>query len=101
MSTVTEHGTLLEVAGLSKAFAGVRALSDVSFGIQHNEVLAILGPNGSGKTTLFNVVSGFMRPTSGTIHFLGQSVGGLAPALSSRLVLYQSTRMSRLYGTAA
>jgi branched-chain amino acid transport system ATP-binding protein len=78
-AATTAPDPLLEVSGLSKAFTGVRALADVSFRIEHNEVLAILGPNGSGKTTLFNVVSGFMRPTAGTIRFLGHSVGGKSP----------------------
>jgi len=60
---------LLEVTGLTKLFGGLTAVSELDFYIQPGELLSIIGPNGAGKTTLFNVLTGFYRPTSGTITF--------------------------------
>jgi branched-chain amino acid transport system permease protein len=58
--------SLLDVRGMNVSFGGVHALQDVSFSVHPNEILGIIGPNGAGKTTLFNVLSGLVRPHSGT-----------------------------------
>lgn len=60
---------ILEVHNLSKNFAGVAAVSDLSFHVFEGERLGIIGPNGAGKTTLFNLMTGFLKPDSGTILF--------------------------------
>ena len=86
--------TLLEVRDLAKHFSGVAALSGVTFDVNEAEILAILGPNGSGKTTLFNVLSGFLKPTSGSINFHGQEVGGLPPRKLVRKGLSRSFQQS-------
>jgi branched-chain amino acid transport system ATP-binding protein len=70
---------LLAVTGVSKAFAGVRAVRDVSFEVPDGTVLGIMGPNGSGKTTLFNLISGALRPDRGRICVRDRDVTGLAP----------------------
>jgi len=60
---------LLDVAGVSKRFGGVRAVEDVSVAIRRGSIASIIGPNGAGKTSLLNMISGFYRPDTGTIRF--------------------------------
>jgi branched-chain amino acid transport system ATP-binding protein len=68
---------LLELAGLTKRFGGVYANRDVSFAVAPGEIVGLIGPNGAGKTTLFNLVTGFIRPDSGTVRFAGAEVTGM------------------------
>jgi ABC-type branched-subunit amino acid transport system ATPase component/ABC-type branched-subunit amino acid transport system permease subunit len=75
---------LLEVRGVSKAFLGLQALSDVSFDVREGEILGLIGPNGAGKTTLFNVLNGFLVPERGEVRFLGEAVTGLRPSALCR-----------------
>lgn len=71
--------TLLEVSGLTKHFSGLAAVSDLSFSIREGEIVGLIGPNGAGKTTTFNLISGFIPPTAGSIIFDGKGLGGLKP----------------------
>ena len=70
---------ILEIRGLTKRFGGVTAVSDVSFEIRPGDVFGIIGPNGSGKTTLINCITGFLKPTAGTVRFKGRDITGTAP----------------------
>ncbi len=70
---------LLEVRGISKRFGGLQAISDVSFSIREGTIKALIGPNGAGKTTLFNLLSGFLRPDSGSVIFEEKQIQGLRP----------------------
>ena len=63
---------LLEVKGVSLAFGGVKALTEVSFDIRKGEIRAIIGPNGAGKTSMLNVINGFYHPQQGTITYKGE-----------------------------
>ena len=67
----------LEISGLRKTFGGVIALDGVDLSIDPDEILGIVGPNGSGKTTLFNVVTGALKPTGGSVHWRGEDISGL------------------------
>jgi branched-chain amino acid transport system ATP-binding protein len=67
----------LEISGLRKTFGGVVALDGVDLSIDPDEILGIVGPNGSGKTTLFNVVTGALKPTAGSVHWRGEDISGL------------------------
>ena len=71
--------SVLEVRALSKAFGGVRAVSDVSFTIGAGEFLAMIGPNGAGKTTCFNIINGQLAPDSGAILLADDNIAGLKP----------------------
>lgn len=65
---------MLELNGIGVRFGGVRALHNVGFSVHDGETVGLVGPNGAGKTTLFNVISGVVRPTAGTIRFDGQEI---------------------------
>lgn len=71
---------LLRADDLTVQFSGVRALDTVSIEVGSNEVVAVIGPNGAGKTTLFNVLTGFVTPTSGRVELRGHDVTDLSPA---------------------
>ena len=60
-------------------FGGLLANHDVTFDIYPGEILGLIGPNGAGKTTLFNCISGFLRPTEGTVLFKGENITGMKP----------------------
>lgn len=70
---------LLEIAGVSVRFGGVRALDNVDLAVAEGEVVGLIGPNGAGKTTLFNCVSRFCRPASGSITLAGRDLLALRP----------------------
>jgi len=70
---------LLEIEVLSKSFGGVRAIADLEFGVEENQVYSVIGPNGAGKTTLFNLFSGIYAPDTGKIIFQGQNITGRKP----------------------
>lgn len=67
---------ILEVHGLGRRFGGLTALQDLDFSVQPGDVYAIIGPNGAGKTTLFNLISGVLAPSTGTVRVAGQEVTG-------------------------
>lgn len=69
---------LLDIDGLVKEFGGVRAVDNVDFSVSADEMRCIIGPNGCGKTTLFNLITGYLPPTSGAIRFLGRDIAGLS-----------------------
>jgi branched-chain amino acid transport system ATP-binding protein len=70
---------MLEVEGLSKSFAGFRAVSDVSLSVATRQIAAVIGPNGAGKSTLFNLITGHLRPDSGTVKLDGRDITGIPP----------------------
>lgn len=65
---------LLETRNLNKRFGGIKAVSKMDLVVQRGEILGLIGPNGAGKTTFFNLISGFLRPDSGSIYFQGEEI---------------------------
>ena len=70
---------ILEVNELDRFFGGLHAVNKVSFGLEKGSIKAIIGPNGAGKTTLFNLISGAIPPSSGSVYFNGELITGLKP----------------------
>jgi branched-chain amino acid transport system ATP-binding protein len=75
---------LLRLQELSIAFGGVRAVQGVSLTVRAGTLSALIGPNGAGKTTLFALMSGFLKPDAGRVHFKGRDITGRAPHLNAR-----------------
>jgi branched-chain amino acid transport system ATP-binding protein len=72
-----EDMTVLKVEGLSKSFGGLMAVHDLDFEVEEGEIIGLIGPNGSGKTTCLNLITGFLKPDSGTVVFQGENITGL------------------------
>jgi len=87
----------LEVAGITKRFGGLVALNAVSFSVEKGEIVGIIGPNGAGKTTLFGVISGFIPPSEGTVHFDGAAIGSLRPDQLVRCGLMRSFQIVQTF----
>ena len=84
---------LLQVVELSKAFGGVQAVNRVSFDLRKGELLGIIGPNGSGKTTTVNLITGFVKATSGKVLYKGRDITSLAPYKIVRLGIARTFQM--------
>ena len=89
---------LLEVRGLSKSFRGLQALIDYDLRLPAGTIHGVIGPNGAGKTTLFHVLSGFLRPTAGTIRFDDRDITGSPAYRVARLGIARTFQNIRLFG---
>lgn len=89
---------VLKVAELTKDFGGVRAVSNVSFSVEAGEHLAIIGPNGAGKTTLFNVLTGQLQATEGSIFYLGKDITRMSAHSRIHLGIGRSFQITSLFG---
>ncbi|MDK2372593.1 MAG: ABC transporter ATP-binding protein [Candidatus Korarchaeota archaeon] len=78
---------ILDVERVVKRFGGLVAVDNVSFSVKEGEIFGIIGPNGAGKTTLFNVITGFYKPDSGRVRFLGKDITGMRPNKLAKLGL--------------
>lgn len=88
---------LLEVRKVTKDFGGLRVLTNVDLDINQGEILGLIGPNGAGKTTLFNIISGFCRPTSGSITYDGRSIVGLKPNQIAAMGIIRTFQVTTLF----
>ncbi len=88
----------LRVAGLSKAFGGIRAVHDCSFDVEPGTVVGLIGPNGSGKTTIFNLIVNLLRADAGAVLYDGERIDGLPPYMVARRGIgrtFQSVKIFR------
>jgi len=89
---------MLEVRNATVDFSGLRAVDDVTLTLERGEIMGVIGPNGSGKTTLFNVISGFTRPSSGSVSFCGQCLDRLGPAERNRHGIGRTFQIVKPFG---
>jgi branched-chain amino acid transport system ATP-binding protein len=89
---------VLETRGLTKAFNGFKAVSDVNLRVETGSIHALIGPNGAGKTTCFNLLTKFLAPSAGTIHFTGQDITSMKPAEIARRGMVRSFQISAVFG---
>ncbi len=87
----------LEAEGLTKRFAGVVALDELTLEVRPGEIVGLIGPNGAGKTTFFNCVSGFTAPTAGRVRLDGADLTGLSPAARARHGLARTFQQAQLF----
>lgn len=98
MSDVNHDGTILETHNLSRVFRGLHALEDYELKLKPGEILGIIGPNGAGKTTLFNVLTGYLAPTTGRVIFQNQDISGLRPDIIAKKGMARTFQTIRLFG---
>lgn len=89
--------SVVELDRVTKAFGGLRAVNDVTLHVNRGEIFSVIGPNGSGKSTLFNLVSGVMAPTTGTIRVLGHDTRGLGPHKVAKLGLGRTFQTTQVF----
>jgi branched-chain amino acid transport system ATP-binding protein len=94
---MTAPATVLQVEKLSVRFGGVQAVSELTFTVHEGELLSLIGPNGAGKTTAFNAVSGFLRPSGGTVSYRGRRLNGLKPYHIANLGIVRTFQRTSLF----
>ncbi len=88
---------ILEARGLTKTFGAVTAAADITVSFEEDSIVGLIGGNGAGKTTFLNLVTGYLKPTAGTVRFLGQDVTGLAPRRITRLGICRSFQIPQVF----
>ena len=96
-TTVPKAAPTLRLRGVGRRFGGLLAVGDVDLDVAHGERRAILGPNGAGKTTLFNVISGDLDASSGSVELFGRDVTALPARKRARMGLSRTFQTSRLF----
>ena len=94
----TQHEILLQIRNLNKNFGGLKAIQDVTMDLPAGVITTLVGPNGAGKTTLFNLITGHLIPTSGTVHWLGKPLKGIEPWKIARMGIARTFQDLRLFG---
>lgn len=86
---------MLEIQNLSKTFGGLKAMSNVSLRLERQQFLGVIGPNGAGKTTLLNLITGYHRPTTGSINLNGRPITNLRPFEICRMGIARTFQVVR------
>lgn len=95
---MTNGDVVLAAKDLCIEFNGFKAVNGASFNVKRGHIHALIGPNGAGKTTCFNLLTRFLTPTSGSIHFKGQDITRLAPDEIARRGMVRSFQISAVFG---
>jgi branched-chain amino acid transport system ATP-binding protein len=88
---------MLKISGLSKSFAGFRAVSDVSLTVETRQIAAVIGPNGAGKSTLFNLITGHLPADTGTVTLDGRDITGVPPYRLCRMGIGRSFQRTNIF----
>jgi len=90
---------ILKLDRLTKNFAGLTALKDVSFQVEERGIFGLIGPNGAGKTTLLSIIAGSLQPTSGTITFQGRNITGMRSFQAVRAGVARTHQVPKPFGS--
>ena len=88
---------ILRTTDLTIRFGGLAAVNGVNLRVDRGEILGLIGPNGAGKTTLFNLLTGFLRPTSGAVHFEGRDITGWAPSKIAAVGMCRTFQLTSVF----
>lgn len=90
---------VLEARGLNKSFGAVTAASNINVSVEPDTVVGLIGGNGAGKTTFINMITGYLKPDSGSIHYAGQDITQLLPRHVTQLGMCRSFQIPQLFNT--
>ena len=90
---------VLKASDLNKSFSGIVAAKDINVTINQGEIVGIIGANGAGKTVFVNMITGYLKPTSGKIEFLGEDITGIEPRNATHIGLCRSFQISQVFMT--
>ena len=93
------NDTVLKATDLNKSFSGIVAAKDINVSINQGEIVGIIGANGAGKTVFVNMITGYLKPTSGRIEFLGKDITGIEPRNATHIGLCRSFQISQVFMT--
>ncbi|HVL75428.1 MAG TPA: ABC transporter ATP-binding protein [Noviherbaspirillum sp.] len=96
-SEVKGSEVILETRNLTKGFKGFIAVNDVNLQVKRGSIHALIGPNGAGKTTVFNLLTKFLTPTSGSIHYNGRDITSMKPEQIAHLGVIRSFQISAVF----
>jgi len=99
VTVATVSSPLLSAEGLTRRFGGLLAVSNLDFEIRPSEILGLIGPNGAGKSTTFNLISGFLKPSSGKLTIFDEDCTGRSPLAISRIGLVRTFQHGSLMRT--
>jgi len=88
---------MLEIRGLTKFFGGLEAVSNVDMTVQTGQIMGLIGPNGAGKTTFFNLLTGVIRPTRGSVIFEGEDITGKKPHNVAKKGMIRTFQATNIY----
>ena len=91
--------TVLKASELNKSFSGIVAAKDINVSINQGEIVGIIGANGAGKTVFVNMITGYLKPSSGKIEFLGTDITGIEPREATHIGLCRSFQISQVFMT--
>jgi len=91
--------TVLKASDLNKSFSGIVAAKNINISINQGEIVGIIGANGAGKTVFVNMITGYLKPTSGKIEFLGTDITGIEPREATHIGLCRSFQISQVFMT--
>ena len=93
------NNAVLKATDLNKSFSGIVAAKDINVTINQGEIVGIIGANGAGKTVFVNMITGYLKPTSGKIEFLGKDITGIEPRNATHIGLCRSFQISQVFMT--
>tara|TARA_B100001540_G_scaffold302839_1_gene310816 strand:- start:1857 stop:2606 length:750 start_codon:yes stop_codon:yes gene_type:complete len=90
---------ILQTKDLQKSFSGIIAAENINISVKEGEIIGIIGANGAGKTVFVNMITGYLKPTSGKIHYLGNDITGIKPREATHIGVCRSFQVSQVFMT--